>query len=355
MGQFTKDLLFNLRNDDLPGGGGATNTPTRTSTVGGPTFTPTRTNTPSGPTTLKVQYRAADTNSGDNQIKPHFNIVNTGSSSVPLSELKIRYWYTREGSAGQNFWCDWAAVSGSCSSVNGTFVQVNPAVTGANYYLEVGFAVAAGSVAAGGQSGEIQARFAKTDWSNYTEAGDYSFDPTRTSFADWDHVTLHRSGTLVWGTPPGGGGPTNTPTRTPTRTNTPSGPTFTPTRTPTRTNTPSGPTFTPTRTPTRTNTPSGPTFTPTRTNTPTRTSTPGSGNLKVQVVGAGTDNNQQTQFHYRVQNTGSSAVSNVSVRLYFTTDGSNAASSYVLEKYWDQSNVATSGILAGTSIHLGEL
>ena len=44
-------------------------------------------------------------------------------------------------------------------------------------------------------------------------------------------VTLYRNGTLVWGTEPGGGGPTNTPTRT----NTPGGPTSTFTPTPTRT------------------------------------------------------------------------------------------------------------------------
>ncbi|RPI94102.1 MAG: cellobiohydrolase [Chloroflexi bacterium] len=181
---------------------------------------------------LKVQYRAADTNAGDNQIKPHFNIVNQGGSAVPLSELKIRYWYTREGTAGQSFWCDWSAITGSCSNVTSTFVQVSPARPGADFYLEVGFAAAAGSVAAGGQSGEIQARFAKTDWSNYTETGDYSFDPTKTAFADSMTVTLYRNGTLVWGTEPGGTGETPTPP-TPTNTqptNTPVTvtPTFTP-------------------------------------------------------------------------------------------------------------------------------
>jgi hypothetical protein len=150
------------------------------------------------PTTLRVQYRAADTNAGDNQIKPHLRIINGGTSAVSLSELKIRYWFTREGTQNQNFWCDWAAIPGSCANVTGTFVQVN----GSNFYLEVGFASAAGTVAAGGQSGEIQARVSKADWSNYTETGDYSFDPTKTSFADWDHVTLYRNGVLVWGIEP---------------------------------------------------------------------------------------------------------------------------------------------------------
>lgn len=97
-------------------------------------------------------------------------------------------------------------------------------------------------------------------------------------------------------------------------------------------------------TPTPTFTPTGPTPTFTRTftptNTPTITQTP-SGTLRVQLSGGGTDNSQQTQFRFRIQNTGTSARSNLSVRLYFTTDGSNPASSYVLEKYYDQSGVAT--------------
>ncbi len=34
------------------------------------------------------------------------------------------------------------------------------------------------------------------------EANDYSFDPTKTSFADWSNVTLFQNGALVWGTEP---------------------------------------------------------------------------------------------------------------------------------------------------------
>jgi hypothetical protein len=171
------------------------------------TVTPTATATPSqtpttGPTTLRVQYRAADTNAGDNQIKPHFNIVNAGTSPVPLSELKVRYWFTREGTQNQSFWCDWAATNGACSNVTGTVVQLSPARAGADFYVEVSFTAAAGSIPAGGQSGEIQTRISKSDWSNYIETGDYSFDPTKTSFTDWTRVTLYRNGVLVWGTEP---------------------------------------------------------------------------------------------------------------------------------------------------------
>jgi hypothetical protein len=73
---------------------------------------------------------------------------------------------------------------------------------------------------------------------------------------------------------------------------------------------------------------------------PTITPVPGGG-LKLQLISGGTDNNQQTQFRYQVQNVGPTSVSNISVRLYFTVDNPNKETDYVLEKFWDQSGVAT--------------
>ena len=179
-----------------------TPTPTRTPVpTTAPTDTPTPTVTPTPPVSsgLKVQYRAADTSAGDNQIKPHFTIVNSGASAVPLSELTLRYWYTVDSDRAQNFWCDYAVLG--CANVRGAFVKPAAPRTGADTYLELSF-TGTGSIPAGGRSGEIQARFHKSDWSNYSETGDYSYDPTKTAFADWSKVTLYRNGVLVWGTEP---------------------------------------------------------------------------------------------------------------------------------------------------------
>ncbi|HLF27349.1 MAG TPA: glycoside hydrolase family 6 protein [Anaerolineae bacterium] len=63
--------------------------------------------------------------------------------------------------------------------------------------------------------------------------------------------------------------------------------------------------------------------------------------LRVQLRLSGSDNTSRSDFFFRVQNTGTTAQSNISVRVYFTLDGSQAASSYVLEKWYDQSGVAT--------------
>ena len=147
---------------------------------------------------LRLQYRAADTNATDNQMKPHLNIVNAGTTAVPMSELTIRYWYTNDGNQPQVYNCDHA--SRGCSNISASFVSI-PAVTGANTYLQLSFSAGAGSLAPGQQSGEIQTP-AQPELEQYNEANDYSFDPTKTAFADWTRVTLYRNGTLVWGTEP---------------------------------------------------------------------------------------------------------------------------------------------------------
>jgi hypothetical protein len=152
-------------------------------------------------TGLKVQYRWGDApNAADNFIKPHLKILNTGTSSVPLNELKLRYYYTIDTQQPQTASCDFAFVG--CGNVTRAFFGVSPSRPGADTYLELTFTTAAGSIAPGGDSGEIQVRMNKNDWSNYDETNDYSFDATKTAFSDWNRVTLYRNGVLVWGVEP---------------------------------------------------------------------------------------------------------------------------------------------------------
>ncbi|MNC37630.1 Endoglucanase 1 precursor [compost metagenome] len=155
---------------------------------------------PETPGVLAVQYKVGNANATDNMISATFNIKNTGTAPVNVSGLKLRYYLTKEGSTGLNFYCDYAQLG--TSSVSGAFVTINPAKTGADTYLEISFSSAAGTIAPGGQSGDIQVRVAKSDWTNFNEADDYSFDGTKTAFVDWSKVTLYQGGSLVWGTEP---------------------------------------------------------------------------------------------------------------------------------------------------------
>jgi len=149
---------------------------------------------------LVAQYRTTNGNAADNQIYASFNIKNNGTTAVDLSDVRLRYYFTKDGAANLNFWCDWAQAG--TASVSGAFGTISPAKTGADSYLEISFGPAAGSIAPGGQSGDVQIRIAKTDWTNFNEADDYSFDGTKTAFADWSKATVYLNGALAWGTEP---------------------------------------------------------------------------------------------------------------------------------------------------------
>jgi endoglucanase len=197
-GKFTVD---NLKLIGLEPGSTPTPTPTPTATPT-PTVTPTPTITPTPtptvaptatpvPGELVVQYKAGNTNAKDNQIQPQFNIKNTGAAAVKLSDLKLRYYFTKEGSQSLNSWVDWAVIG--AANINRTFTES---------YVELSFSEAAGSIAAGSQTGDILLRIANNDWSNLDESNDYSYDPAKTSLTDHSKVTLYHKGQLAWGIEP---------------------------------------------------------------------------------------------------------------------------------------------------------
>ncbi len=151
------------------------------------------------PGSIKVQMFNAGTSAQTNGIMPRFKLYNTGTTAITLSDVKIRYYYTIDGEKAQNFWCDWSHVGSS--NVTGTFVKMGTAKTGADYYLEISFTSGAGTLAAG-QSIEVQARFSKSDWTNYTQTGDYSFSSSNSNYVDWSYATGYISNSLKWGIEP---------------------------------------------------------------------------------------------------------------------------------------------------------
>ncbi|MGW8440465.1 glycoside hydrolase family 6 protein [Paenibacillus sp. S33] len=160
-----------------------------------PKGTPTDPTDPTDPTEpagdLVVMYRAGDTDPANNAVKPFFNLKNKGTTPVKLSELKIRYYFTKDGSQELQSAVDYAQVGND-----------NVLRTIKDNYIEIGFSPAAGTLAAGAQTGDIQIRMNNSDWSNLDESNDYSFDPTKTSYAEWNKATLFHNDKLVWGIEP---------------------------------------------------------------------------------------------------------------------------------------------------------
>lgn len=148
---------------------------------------------------LTIQAFNGNTSASTNGVSPKFKLVNSGNSTIPLSDVKLRYYYTIDGEEAQSFWSDWASMGSA--NVTSNFVKLATPVAGADHYLEVGFTSAAGSLNAG-QSAEIQTRFSKNNWSNYTQTNDYSFKANGSQFANHDKVTGYVNGHLVWGIEP---------------------------------------------------------------------------------------------------------------------------------------------------------
>lgn len=148
---------------------------------------------------IVIQAFNGNTSASTNGISPKFKLLNTGNSDINLSNIKLRYYYTIDGEISQNFWCDWASIGSE--NVKGDFVKLVKPVTGADYCLEITFTASAGTLKAG-QSAEIQARLAKSNWSNYNQADDYSFNASNSQYVNSEKVTGYLSNKLVWGIEP---------------------------------------------------------------------------------------------------------------------------------------------------------
>ncbi|MBC7272735.1 MAG: glycoside hydrolase family 6 protein, partial [Streptomyces sp.] len=147
---------------------------------------------------VKVLYKNNDASVADNAIRPGLRIVNTGTGPLDLSGVTARYYFTRDGgSSTVGAWCDYAAVG--CSNVSLRVVPLSTPVPGADAYLEVSFR--SGTVAAGGNTGDIQLRMAKSDWSAFDESDDHS-RATVTSYTDAPKIPVYLGTELAWGTPP---------------------------------------------------------------------------------------------------------------------------------------------------------
>ncbi|ADQ45732.1 glycoside hydrolase family 5 [Caldicellulosiruptor kronotskyensis 2002] len=192
-----------------------TPTPTPTPTVTA-TPTPTPSSTPVAGGQIKVLYANKETNSTTNTIGMGLKVVTLGSSSIDLSRVTIRYWYTVDGDKAQSAISDWAQIG--ASNVTFKFVKLSSSVSGADYYLEIGFKSGAGQLQAGKDTGEIQIRFNKSDWSNYNQGNDWSWMQSMTNYGENTKVTAYIDGVLVWGQEPSGATAAPTPTATPTPT-----------------------------------------------------------------------------------------------------------------------------------------
>ncbi|RNL82374.1 T9SS C-terminal target domain-containing protein [Sinomicrobium pectinilyticum] len=151
------------------------------------------------PLNISVLHKSGEKNVSNNVIMPYLQIVNGDSLGIAYDQLTMRYWLTAENYAGINTWIDYAQSGRDKVKMN--YVSLPEPYEGACGYIEYGFDAALGDLLPGAGSGPIQSRLSNTDWSDFDETDDYSFQPG-TSYVENEQITLYRNGQLVWGTEP---------------------------------------------------------------------------------------------------------------------------------------------------------
>jgi hypothetical protein len=145
---------------------------------------------------VPLLYQVLNGSNNTSQIQFAVEALNQTSSSIPLSDITIRYWFQGDSSVPMVFSCDFAAVG--CSNVKGTFGTVDPSDPSRSY-LQITFTSGAGSVGPGDYSGIVQVRAHRVDFGNIQQVNTISFVGSDTSLTYNTGISVYDNGTLVYG------------------------------------------------------------------------------------------------------------------------------------------------------------
>ena len=150
------------------------------------TYTPTETPTPF-PFILSITYKPGSTET--NIIKPYFRLYNTGTGSVKLNTLEVRYYYTHEGSSVGETGVIYSSqihspVEDITSSTNINIIQQD--IGGQDSVIS--FTFDTGTLDPGHYV-EVQAGVYNNDWSSYDQTNDWSYINT-TEFIENTNMTV---------------------------------------------------------------------------------------------------------------------------------------------------------------------
>lgn len=154
--------------------------------------------------TVRYQnYNAAGPN--DTIIEAGIALRNNTSASIPLSNIVVRYWFTKNGASTVSPACWWWNTA-ACPGVSVTTASVS--ATNADQYVEIRFDGAAGSLAPGATTAPIDLGI-NFGGAAVNETDDYSYG-AHTAAIDWSRISVHDVGSaptagVRGGTPPSGG------------------------------------------------------------------------------------------------------------------------------------------------------
>ncbi|MEZ0487892.1 cellulose binding domain-containing protein [Fibrella aquatica] len=149
-------------------------------------------------TPIKVLRALTESKNGPSatQINTFLEIRNEGNVAVNYSDLSARYYFTSDGAERLQVDIDEGRVSAQ-------LVALNPAVGGANYYLELRF-TQTGQLAPGASTGRIRYRISKPNGGRFNQTNDYSYQEQPAESSSNNRVTVYDAGERVWGNEPTG-------------------------------------------------------------------------------------------------------------------------------------------------------
>lgn len=149
---------------------------------------------------IKVSYKRGIGDETKNTIRSTVNVKNTGTVPIDLSDIKLRYWFTSDGSAQNTFTCEYAVIG--TDKITGELHKIDSPVASADTYCEISFTKDAGKLSPGGTTGDIPFRIECDTASSYDQTNDYSFDSTMKELGDNNKITAYIGGNLKYGVEP---------------------------------------------------------------------------------------------------------------------------------------------------------
>ena len=144
-------------------------------------------------------YLDSKSNATSNTISSYLKIDNTGNTPLNYQDLKVRYWFTKEGNSPLNFFWDYAKLGSS--NITSLFVPLTTTRAGADTYLELGMSPNLGVFYPLSTTENIQYRIAKSDWSAFNQSDDFSYT-TDNKMSLTNKVSVYYQGQLIYGEEP---------------------------------------------------------------------------------------------------------------------------------------------------------
>jgi hypothetical protein len=148
---------------------------------------------------LQLTVASQSKQSGANAISSTLQLANPGNKAVNYEDITVRYWFTAEGNANLNHWIDYAQVGNA--HIAGSFTRLPQPRTGADAYLEFGFKPVLGVLYPLCNTGVVQYRITKSDWSAFDQSNDHSY-VLPAALAENSRITVYYKGQLIAGIEP---------------------------------------------------------------------------------------------------------------------------------------------------------